>query len=100
MTKSGIVAVLCEKANVPKRKAKRFVDLMFQAMIDAMFKEERVEIRGLGSFSVRHYGEYTGRNPRTGESIRVPPKRLPFFKVGKELKEFVDSKEDEATESE
>ena len=56
--------------------------------------QERIEIRGLGSFAVRHYEAYTGRNPRTGESISVQPKKLPFFKTGKELKEFVDGKEE------
>lgn len=95
MNKSGLVGVLCEKANVPKKKAKELIDLIFDVMIEAMKKEERIEIRGLGSFSVRHYETYTGRNPRTGESIEVSPKRLPFFKVGKELKEFVDGRADD-----
>lgn len=94
MNKSNLVSVLVEKANIPKRKAKSAVDLIFDSMVQAMLKEERVEIRGLGSFSVRHYEAYTGRNPRTGESIQVPPKKLPFFKVGKELKEFVDGKDE------
>lgn len=94
MNKSDLVNVLVEKANIPKRKAKSAVDLIFDTMVQAMLKEERVEIRGLGSFSVRHYEAYTGRNPRTGESIQVPPKKLPFFKVGKELKEFVDGKDE------
>jgi integration host factor subunit beta len=84
---------VCEKANIPKKKAKDAVELIFDTMIQAMLHEERIEIRGLGSFSVRHYEPYTGRNPRTGESISVAPKRLPFFKTGKELKEFVDGKD-------
>ncbi len=95
MNKSTLVNVLCDKMNVPKRRAKEAVDLIFDSMIEALLKEERIEIRGLGSFSVRHYQAYTGRNPRTGESIQVKPKRLPFFKTGKELKEFVDHEEDE-----
>ena len=93
MNKSGLINILCDKAKVPKKKAKDTVELIFDTMIQAMLKEERIEIRGLGSFAVRHYGEYTGRNPRTGESIVVKSKKLPFFKVGKELKEFVDGKE-------
>lgn len=92
MNKSGLVTLVCEKAKVPKKKAQETVDLIFDTMIDALLREERIEIRGLGSFSVRHYESYTGRNPRTGESISVKPKKLPFFKTGKELKEFVDGK--------
>lgn len=90
MNKSDLINAICEKANVPKKKAKDAVELVFQLMSDAILREERIEIRGLGSFTVRHYEAYTGRNPKTGESIAVPPKKLPFFKVGKELKEFVD----------
>jgi len=59
-------------------------------MEEALVKGERVEIRGLGSFKVKNYDGYTGRNPKTGEMINVAPKKLPFFKVGKELKERVD----------
>ena len=92
MNKSDLISVICEKANISKKKAKDTVELIFQLMTDAVLREERIEIRGLGSFTVRHYGAYTGRNPKTGESISVPPKKLPFFKVGKELKEFVDEK--------
>lgn len=92
MNKSGLVNVICEKAKIPRKKTKEIVDLIFDVMIEAMLKAERIEIRGLGSFAVRHYGAYTGRNPKTGESIQVAPKKLPFFKVGKELKEFVDGK--------
>jgi integration host factor subunit beta len=93
MNKSGLINILCEKTKMPKKKAKDVVDLIFDSMSEALLKDERIEIRGLGSFCVRHYEPYTGRNPRTGESISVPPKKLPFFKTGKELKEFVDGKE-------
>ena len=93
MNKSGLVNIVCEKANIPKKKAKETVELIFDTMIEAMLREERIEIRGLGSFAVRHYGSYAGRNPRTGESIQVEPKKLPFFKTGKELKDIVDSEE-------
>jgi integration host factor subunit beta len=60
-------------------------------MKESLAKEERIEIRGFGSFVVRHYGGYKGRNPKTGEIVEVRPKRLPFFKVGKELKELVNT---------
>lgn len=94
MNKSGLINLVCEKAKLPKKKATETVELIFDSMIQAMLREERIEIRGLGSFSIRHYESYTGRNPRTGESITVKPKKLPFFKTGKELKEFVDGKEE------
>ena len=90
MNKSELIEKVSEKAGVTKKKAEDAVNMIFDVMFEAMVKEERIEIRGLGSFVVKRYGAYTGRNPRTGESISVSPKRLPFFKVGKELKERVD----------
>jgi len=63
---------------------------MFDSMVDALCKGDGIEIRGFGSFSIRAYKEYQGRNPRTGEAVRVRPKRLAFFKVGKELRERVN----------
>lgn len=90
MTKSQLIDILAEKTQMPRKKAEDVVNLIFDSMTEALKKEDRIEIRGLGSFVVRHYGTYTGRNPRTGESIEVKPKKLPFFKVGKELKELVD----------
>jgi integration host factor subunit beta len=64
--------------------------LVFEQMTEALRRGDRIEIRGFGSFTSKSYDAYTGRNPRTGETIHVPAKRLPFFKVGKELKERVD----------
>ena len=63
---------------------------MFDSMVDALCRGEGIEIRGFGSFSIRSYKEYQGRNPRTGEAVHVRPKRLAFFKVGKELRERVN----------
>jgi integration host factor subunit beta len=68
------------------------VNLIFKGFTDELRKGGRIEIRGFGSFVVRDYGAYTGRNPKTGRNIQVTPKKLPFFKVGKELKEKVDKK--------
>ena len=73
-----------------KKKAEEVVNIVFGDMEDALVRGERIEIRGFGSFKVKHYGSYQGRNPKTGEIIHVAEKRLPFFKVGKELKERVD----------
>ena len=94
MNKSDLVNVVAEKANLPHKRSEEVVNLVFDSMVEAMVREERVEIRGWGSFEMRHYESYQGRNPRTGEVISVSPKRLPFFKVGKELKERVDKVKD------
>jgi len=90
MNKSDLINAVAENAKISKRTAEQFVNLMVDAMIDALRKEERIEIRGFGSFVVRHYGEYEGRNPRTGEKIRIGSKRLPFFKAGKDLLQRVN----------
>lgn len=90
MNKSELIEVVAERGRMTKKKAEDVVNLIFDAMVDAMRDGDRIEIRGFGSFVVKEYDAYTGRNPRTGESIKVSPKKLPFFKVGKELKERVD----------
>jgi integration host factor subunit beta len=90
MNRSELIEQIAEKSKITKKMAEDVVNLIFDSMTDSMVKGDRIEIRGLGSFVVREYGSYTGRNPRTGESIRVNSKRLPFFKVGKELKDIVD----------
>ena len=97
MNKSDLIEIIAEKSRITKKKAEDVVNLIFDSMAAAMVRGERIEIRGLGSFVVKDYGAYTGRNPRTGESIQVKPKRLPFFKVGKELKEMVDNMNSEAS---
>jgi integration host factor subunit beta len=67
------------------------VNKIFDCLEEALRRDERVEIRGLGSFETRRYGAYKGRNPRTGDAVAVKPKRLPFFKAGKELKDLINS---------
>jgi integration host factor subunit beta len=94
MNKSELIETLAERTRITKKRAEEVVNLIFDSMVQAMVQGDRIEIRGLGSFVVKEYGSYTGRNPRTGESIRVKPKKLPFFKVGKELKELVDKREE------
>lgn len=74
----------------PKSEAAAVVDIFFTGMADALAKGNRIEIRGLCSFFVKKYRSYTGRNPKTGERVKIKPKKLPFFKAGKELKERVD----------
>lgn len=90
MNKSELVEKLAERAKITKKRAEQVVNLVFEQMTEALRRGDRIEIRGFGSFTSKGYDAYTGRNPRTGETIHVPSKRLPFFKVGKELKERVD----------
>jgi len=90
MNKLELIAALKEQADISKAEAARIVELVFDSMSDALSNEDRVEVRGLCSFHVKEYKSYTGRNPKTGEKVPVKPKKLPFFKVGKELKKRVD----------
>ena len=91
MNKSNLINSLKDYTGLSRKDAESVVDQFFGAITEAMEGGDRVEIRGFGSFSVKEYKAYTGRNPKTGRQIEVPSKRLPFFKVGKELKEKVDS---------
>ena len=90
MNKTDLIQALKDTNNLSKSDAERIVALFFDQMADALAQGERVEIRGLCSFFVKKYSSYTGRNPKTGEKVKIKPKKLPFFKVGKELKERVD----------
>jgi len=91
MNKAELVLKVAERAKVTQKVAKVIVDTIFQGMKDSLNKGERIEIRGFGSFVVKNYGGYKGRNPKTGRLVDVSAKRLPFFKVGKELREKVNS---------
>jgi len=82
---------LASRENLTEKLAVEIVNLIFDRFTESLLKGERIEIRGFGSFSVRSYKTYDGRNPKTGEKIPVKQKRLPFFKVGKELREKVNS---------
>ena len=99
MNKSELIESVAQKARLNRKTAEDVVNLVFDSMTGAIVKGDRIEIRGFGSFAVKNYGSYVGRNPRTGESIKVQPKRLPFFKVGKELKERVDGKAEDAVQT-
>ena len=90
MNKSELIEALAKRANITQKRADDVVNILFEEMTRALIENDRIEIRGFGSFVVRYYDPYTGRNPRTGEKIDVPSKNLPFFKVGKELKERID----------
>ena len=91
MNKLELISALKNEAGVSKSEAARVIQIFFDSMADALAQGERVEIRGLCSFFVKEYKAYTGRNPKTGEKVVIQPKKLPFFKAGKELRERVDS---------
>lgn len=86
MTKSELIEVVAQEANLTKGRAELVINTIFESMVEALQRGEGIEIRGFGSFTVRQYKSYEGRNPRTGDAVHVSPKRLPFFKVGKDLR--------------
>ena len=91
MTKSGLIQVVATKMpHLSARDVEIVVNTIFDSMTEALGTGDRIEIRGFGSFSVRHRRARMGRNPKTGDSIAVPPKRVPFFTVGHELRERVN----------
>ena len=90
MNKLELIQLLKDTAELSKSEATDVVDIFFNEMTNALANGNRVEIRGLCSFFVKDYGAYIGRNPKTGEKVKIAPKKLPFFKPGKELKERVD----------
>lgn len=90
MNKSDLIGAVAKETDLPLRKSEEIVNLVFDTMSNALVEGDRIEIRGFGSFMVKEYKGYTGRNPKTGAKITVTEKRLPFFKTGKELREKVD----------
>jgi len=90
MTKADLIAIIADRLKFPWARAELLVDQIFDSMIEALKRGEGIEIRGFGSFTIREYKAYQGRNPRTGETVQVRPKKLAFFKVGKELRERVN----------
>ena len=90
MNKLELIETLKTEAGLTKNEATMVVNLFFDEMANALANGGRVEIRGLCSFYVKSYKAYTGRNPKTGETVKIKPKKLPFFKCGKELKDRVD----------
>lgn len=91
MTKSELIETLATRIDVPKKRAEDVVNAVFDSMKDALLENERIEIRGFGSFSIREYRAKQGRNPRTGETVQVDEKKSVHFKAGKELRERVDN---------
>ncbi|QEM68952.1 integration host factor subunit beta [Geobacter sp. FeAm09] len=89
MNKSGLITLLAMKKNISRVTAQKVVDDIFNSMAIALVAGERIEIRGFGNFVIRDYASYSGTNPRTGASIIVKPKKVPFFKVGKDIRERI-----------
>jgi integration host factor subunit beta len=89
MNKADLIGTLAAKEGLTEKDAYTIINMIFDGFTDALKTGGRIEIRGLGSFSVRKYDGYTGRNPKTGRKTEVGAKRLQFFKVGKELKKRV-----------
>ena len=91
MNKSELIKALSEQEDISMDAANLVVSTFFDSVKEALLNNQRVEIRGLGSFKIKEYEGYTGRNPKTGKVVTVKPKTLPFFRAGKDLKEFVNS---------
>ncbi len=92
MNRSGLINTLKDEAKLSRKDAEKIVNTFFGSLAETLSDGNRVEIRGFGTFTVRNYNTYVGRNPKTGAKITVSPKKLPFFKVGKNLKEKADNK--------
>jgi len=90
MNRSDLIDVLIKETDLNSSDAKKVVNIFFDSIKNALAQDQRVEVRGFGSFTVKRYKGYTGRNPKTGQKTDVPDKKLPFFKAGKELKDKVD----------
>ena len=91
MTKNDLVRDLCRQHNLSPPDVEMAVNAFFRVIIDGLKEGRRVELRGFGTFQIREYDGYMGRNPRTGDPVTVPPKRLPFFKAGKKMNVVLNS---------
>jgi len=91
MTKADLVDRVADKIQLTKKQTEVIVNTLFTSITDALTHEDKVELRGFGSFRVRQRNSREGRNPKTGQAVHIPSKKVPFFKAGKELREMVDS---------
>src|ERR1700754_321698 len=94
MTKAELVEDVARAAELTKKDAERLVEIVFESIIETLNQGEKIELRGFGSFRVRERGARRGRNPKTGDPVDIPAKRVPYFKPGKELKELINEDED------
>jgi integration host factor subunit beta len=93
MTKAELVEDVARAAELTKKDAERLVEIVFESIIETLNHGEKIELRGFGSFRVRERGARRGRNPKTGDPVDIPAKRVPYFKPGKELKELINEDE-------
>ncbi len=91
LTGEQLHRILAQEEDISQKKAKEIVDIIFDSMSNSLAMDDRVDIRGFGTFKVKQYEGYVGRNPKTGTAVKVAPKRLPNFKVGKALKERINN---------
>src|ERR671939_267355 len=96
MTKAELVEDVARAAELTKKDAERLVEIVFESIIETLNQGEKIELRGFGSFRVRERGARRGRNPKTGDPVDIPAKRVPYFKPGKELKELINEEENGA----
>lgn len=87
MTKADLVDMVAESSDLPRKQADEVVQVILESITAALSRGEKVELRGFGSFRIRRRGERNGRNPKTGDKVHVPPKKIPYFKPGKHLRE-------------
>ena len=92
MTRADLVEKVANKINLTKKQTEVIVNTVFQSITDSLSKGDKVELRGFGSFRIRERNARVGRNPKSGEKVEVPAKKVPFFKAGKELRALVDDK--------
>ena len=97
MTKAELVEDVAEAAELTKKDAERLVEIVFESIIETLNQGEKIELRGFGSFRVRERGARRGRNPKTGDPVSIPAKRVPYFKPGKELKELINEPNSQLT---
>jgi integration host factor subunit beta len=93
MTKAELVEEVARTTHLTKKHAEIIVNTVFDSIVYSLKAGEKIELRGFGSFRIRHRGSRLGRNPKTGDQVKVPPKRIPYFKPGKELRELLNGEE-------
>jgi integration host factor subunit beta len=98
LTKADLIEEVLRISELPRKESETIVETIFESIIDALQKGDKIEIRGFGSFRTRQRRGRIGRNPKTGAKVDVPPKKIPFFKPSKELKDFVNNSESNGTE--
>jgi integration host factor subunit beta len=97
LTKADLIEEVLRISELPRKESETIVETIFESIIEALQKGDKIEIRGFGSFRTRQRRGRIGRNPKTGAKVDVPPKKIPFFKPSKELKDFVNNSDGDAT---